>query len=64
MSEKPQMHNYIPAWHAQALWNKLLLELAESEGYSPEELEKIRQMLATPREPVLVSLDDIYGKEE
>ena len=64
MSEKPRMHNFIPAWYARSVQIELRLTIAEADGATPEELEQLRAMLLGPREPVLVSLDEIYGKEE
>ena len=64
MSEKPQMRSFIPAWHAQAVLIEAILAMAKAEGCTPREIEKLRTALLGPREPVLVSLDDIYGKEE
>ncbi len=62
--QKPAMRNFIPAWYYRSVQIELLLTLAEADGASPEELEQLRTALIGPREPELVSLDEIYGKEE
>lgn len=64
MSEKPKMHNFIPEWYFRSVQIKLLLTIAEADGATPEEIAQLRTALLGPSEPVLVSLDEIYGKEE
>lgn len=61
---KRQMHSYIPTYHAQAVLIEAILAMAKAEGCTPREIEKLRTAFYASREPELVSLDDIYGKEE